>query len=173
MPNLHMMATIEESIEELLNEIPTPSTLRTVVQNILYEPIPDAVKKRLLKPLLPRIAAPLPTPRERKLEKQKALLQEFDPLHPFTKRKLGVNRSELQPELKLMTPPGFVLRKEVGMFKDYSASLPLGHRLQPDALTCLNAMGAMHHSADNKRAALAQRLEILTSFECRARKADH
>ena len=110
-----MMATIEESIEELLNGIPTPSILRTVVQNILYEPIPDAVKKRLLKPLLPRIAAPLPTPRKRKLEKQKALLQEFDPLHPFTKRKLGVNRSELQSVLKLMTPPGFVLRKEVGM----------------------------------------------------------
>ena len=71
-----MMATIEVSIEELLNGIPTPS-----------------------------------------------------------------NQSELQPVLKLVTPPGFVLRKEVGMFKDYSASLPVGHRLQPDALTCLNAMG--------------------------------
>ena len=130
-----MMATIEESIEELLNGIPDSSTLRPVVQNILYEPIPDAVKKRLLKPLLPRIAAP---PRKRKLEK---LLQEFDPLHPFTKRKLGVNRSELQSVVKLMTLPGFVLRKEVGMFKDYSASFPVGHRLQPDALTCLNAMG--------------------------------
>ena len=37
-----------------------PPTLPTVVQNILDEPIPEAVKKRLLKPLLPQ---PIPPPR--------------------------------------------------------------------------------------------------------------
>ena len=165
-----MMATIEESIEELLNGIPTPSILRTVVQNILYEPIPDAVKKRLLKPLLPRIAAPLPTPCTRKLEK---LLQELDPLHPFTKRKLGVNRSELQSVLKLMTLPGFVLRKEVGMFKDYSASLPVGHRLQPDALTCLNAMGPCTTALITNELRGLNGLKFSLVLNARARKADH
>jgi len=60
-------------------------TLRTVVQNILDEPIQEATKKRLFKPLLPQ---PIPPPRKRKIEKRKAFLQEFDPLHAVTRRKL-------------------------------------------------------------------------------------
>jgi len=43
-----------------------PPILRTVVQNILDEPIPEAVKKRLLKPLLPQ---PIPPPRKRNVKK--------------------------------------------------------------------------------------------------------
>ena len=82
-----MMATIDESIEQLLNDMPDP--------------------------------VPLPPPRKRKLEKQKALLVKHN----------------------LTAPPGFVLRKKVGIFKDYSAAAPVGHRLQVDALTFLNAMG--------------------------------
>jgi len=69
---------------QLLAEMPANVTLRTVVQNILDEPIPEAVKKRLLKPLLPRpmplLPRPIPPTRKRKLEKHRAILHEFDPL---------------------------------------------------------------------------------------------
>jgi len=57
------------------------------MQNILDEPIPEATKKWLLKLLLPR---PVPPPSKRKLEKQKAVLQEFDPLHAVARRKWSV-----------------------------------------------------------------------------------
>jgi len=60
----------------------TDPTVRSIVRNILDEPIPEAVKKRLLTPLLPQPTAPV---RKRKLEKRKALLQEFDPLHTVTR----------------------------------------------------------------------------------------
>ena len=86
---------MDEYIEQLLADVPDNQTLQAVVQNILDEPIPEAVKK---KPLLPR---PIPPPRKRKLEKQKVVLQEFDPLHAVvpvgTRRKLGVNQGELPP----------------------------------------------------------------------------
>jgi len=44
------------------------------------------VKKRLHQPLLPQL---IPPPRNRKPDKQKAMPQEYDPLHGKTKRKLG------------------------------------------------------------------------------------
>ena len=53
------MATMDEYIDQLLAEIPD-SPLRGVVQNILDEPIPVAVKERLLKPLAPRKYRPSP-----------------------------------------------------------------------------------------------------------------
>jgi len=87
---------MDEYIEQLINKLQVPSAVRSVVQNILDEPIPEATKKRLLKPLLPR---PVLRPRKRKLEKQKAVLQEFDPLHAVA------------------WPPQFVLLKEAGMMK--------------------------------------------------------
>jgi len=97
--------------------------LQTVVQNILDEPIPEIVKKRLLKPLPPQ---PVPPQRKRKLEKRNAVLQEFDPLHTVTQRKLGVNREELLPlvaaKQSLAKPPQFVLLKENGAVKNYRAA---------------------------------------------------
>jgi len=112
-----------------------------VVQNILDEPIPEAVKKRLLKPLLPR---PIPPPRKRKVKKQKALLQEFDPLHTVTKRKLGVNPGNLLPlvtaKQTLTKLPQFMQLKEAGLVKDCRAAVPIGHRLEGDALVFLNEM---------------------------------
>jgi len=48
------------------------------VQNILDEPIPEAVKEQLLKPLLPR---PVPPILKRKLEKGEAVLLAFDLHH--------------------------------------------------------------------------------------------
>ena len=88
-------------------------TLQNVVQNILDEPIPEAVKKRLLKPLLPR---PIPPPRKRKLGKQNAVLQEFDERHSVTRRRLGVkNKRDLlyiDVTQNLTDPPQFVLLKK-------------------------------------------------------------
>jgi len=55
--------------------------LQSVARNILDEPIPEATKKRLLKPLLPLLPKPIPAPRKRKLEKRQTVLREFDPLH--------------------------------------------------------------------------------------------
>ena len=48
-----------------------------VEQNILNEPIPKNVKRRLLRPLKQR---PVPPARKRKLEKPKTILVEFDPI---------------------------------------------------------------------------------------------
>ena len=91
--------TLDEYIDWLLSSNQDP-ILKTVVENILDEPIPEAVKKRLLKPLLPK---PIPVPRKRKQEKRQTVLREFDPLHDKTKAKLWVKRSQL---LSLVTDCG-------------------------------------------------------------------
>ncbi len=44
---------MDEYIDQLLAEMQTKEPLHDVVQNIMDEPIPEAVKRRLLKPLLP------------------------------------------------------------------------------------------------------------------------
>ena len=45
------MADMDDDIEQLQAEMPEPA--QKVVRNIMDEPIPGAVKQRLLKPLLP------------------------------------------------------------------------------------------------------------------------
>ena len=70
---------MDEYIEQLLAEMPD-SALHDVVKNILDEPIPEAVKKRLLKPLQPRKYRPTPPPRKAKARKRKAIQEEFDPI---------------------------------------------------------------------------------------------
>ena len=70
---------MDEYIEQLLAEMPE-STLHDVVKNILDEPIPEAVKGRLLKPLQPRKYRPSPPPRKAKERKRKAIEEEFDPI---------------------------------------------------------------------------------------------
>jgi len=132
---------MDEYIEQLINEWQVPLAVRSVVQNILDEPIPDATKKRLLKPLLPR---PVPPPRKRKLVKQKAVLQEFDPLHAVTQRKQLVKPTELLPlvaaKQPLNKPPQFMLLKEVDVMTDYSAMVRVGHVTEVDALVFLRKM---------------------------------
>ena len=62
------MATMDEYtdqqladiIGQLLAEMQMPEPVQSVVHNILDEPISEAVKERLLKPLLPRTYRPLP-----------------------------------------------------------------------------------------------------------------
>ena len=58
---------------------PAPA-LHDVVQNILDEPISEEVKRRLLKPLLPRNPRPVPPPHPKRRQKMKAIVEELDPL---------------------------------------------------------------------------------------------
>ena len=67
--------SLDEYIEQLLAEMPEP-----VVNNILDEPISEAVKER---PLLPRKYRPSPPPRKAKERKKKAIIKEFDPAPIF------------------------------------------------------------------------------------------
>jgi len=88
---------MDEYINWLLSSNQDP-ILQSVARNILDEPIPEATKKRL--------------------EKQKAVLQQFDPLHASTKRRSGVkNRRKLLPLVaasqNLTEPPPFVLLKKL------------------------------------------------------------
>ena len=73
------MVTMDEYIEQLLAEMPD-SALHDVVKNILDEPIPEAVKRRLLKPLQPKKYRPTPPPRKAKARKRKAIQEELDPI---------------------------------------------------------------------------------------------
>jgi len=138
--------SMDEYIDQLLAELPVNRTLRTVVQNILDEPIPEAAKKRLLKPLLPRPMPlpPHPVPPTRKRKRQ-AVLREFDPLHDKTKRELGVKRRlllSLVANQDLTNPPPYILLRKAGngAFADYGAVLPMNNRFEADALAFLNAM---------------------------------
>ncbi|KAL5021520.1 hypothetical protein ScPMuIL_000675 [Solemya velum] len=57
---------MDECIHQLLAEMKTPEPLQGVIHNILDEPIPRAIKRRLLKSLLPDAAhsiRPSPQPR--------------------------------------------------------------------------------------------------------------
>ena len=68
---------MDEYIEQLLAEMAEPA--QKAVRNIMDEPIPGAVKQRLLKPLLPGKPRPSRPPRMRSDRKRK---EEFDPLPP-------------------------------------------------------------------------------------------
>ena len=72
------MASMDEYIDQLLAEMPEPA--QKVVRNILDEPIPDTVKRCLLKPLYPGKYRPPRPPLTWK--DRKAILEELDPLPP-------------------------------------------------------------------------------------------
>ena len=65
---------------------PAAAPLREVVQNILDEPVPQRVKERLLKPLLPGKNKPITPPRKKKEIKKRAILKSFDPIQPIKNR---------------------------------------------------------------------------------------
>ena len=68
---------MDEYIEQLLAEMPgRQSTLHDVVRNIMDEPIPVAIKRRLLKPLMPGKPRPSRPTRTRKERKSRAILEE-------------------------------------------------------------------------------------------------
>ena len=64
------MATMDEYIDQLLAEMQTTEPVQNVVHNILDEPISEAVKEHLLKPLLPRKYRPLPSSQNQGEEKE-------------------------------------------------------------------------------------------------------
>ena len=77
----------EQKMMQLLSEnAPAAGPLREVVQNILDEPVPQRVKERLSKPLLPGKHKPITPPRKKKEIKRRAILKEFDPIQPAKKR---------------------------------------------------------------------------------------
>ena len=134
------MTTRHEYVEELLAEWEELSPIRAIVHNILDEAIPKAVKRRLLKPLLPRLVSPV---RKRKLEKRKAVLEEFDPLFN-PKSEMFVNKYRDLLSLiatdDLKSTPKIIKLKEADILKDYSTIFPIGHRLADDTLIFLDAM---------------------------------
>ena len=82
--------------EDILSAVEgAPAPFQAVIQNIIDEPIPKNVKKRLLRPVIPR---PVPPVRKRKLEKRKAISEDFDPI--------GIKNAR-------GGPPQFALNKEV------------------------------------------------------------
>lgn len=101
-----------------------PPALRAILRNILDEPIPDAVKRRFLKPLFPR---PFPLVRKSRGAKPKVLLAEFD-LLLFKKDRGG--------------PPPFLVHREFAnhLLRDFRPVVRLGHRLEGDVLAFLSAI---------------------------------
>ena len=76
------MATMDEYIDQLLAEMQMPEPAQKVVRNILDEPIPETVKRRLLKPLFPKKYRPPRPPPTWKDQGSKVILDQFDPLPP-------------------------------------------------------------------------------------------
>ncbi|KAK3757404.1 hypothetical protein RRG08_033172 [Elysia crispata] len=136
------MVTMDEYIEQLLAEMPE-STLHDVVKNILDEPIPEAVKRRLLKPLQPREYRPIPPPRKAKARKRKAIQEEFDPI-PSHKvlRSVGDYQEEL---LGLFEEPEEIAfrrtRWTLGNFlRGWQMDVPQGHPQGADPRTFLQSV---------------------------------
>ena len=75
------MATMDEYIDQLLAEMDTAKPLQGVVHNILDETIPESLKRRLLKPLLPGKYRNSAQPSKRK-EGGQAIQEKFDPIPP-------------------------------------------------------------------------------------------
>ena len=66
---------------QLLAEMLMPEPAQKVERNILDEPIPETVNRRLLKPLFPKKnQPPRPPPTWKDRESSKAILEQFDPL---------------------------------------------------------------------------------------------
>ena len=132
---------MDEYIEQLLAEMPD-STLRNVVRSILDEPIPEAVKRRLLKPLQPRKYRPIPPPRRAKERKRKAIQEEFDPI---PSHKVLRSVKDYQDELQgLFEPEELAFRQApwaLGNFlRGWQMDVPQGHPQGADPRTFLESV---------------------------------
>ena len=76
------MADMDEYIDQLLAEMQMSEPAQKVVRNILDEPIPKTVKRRLPKPLFSRKYRPVRPPPTWKDRESKAILRQFDTLPP-------------------------------------------------------------------------------------------
>ena len=135
------MVTIDEYIEQLLVEM-SDSTLQDVVKNILGESIPEAVKRRLLKPLQPRKYRPIPPPRKAKARKRKAIQEKFDPI---PSQKVYRPAKDYQDELRgLFEPEELAFRQTpwaLGSFlRGWQMDVPQGHPQGADPRTFLESV---------------------------------
>ncbi|KAK3800219.1 hypothetical protein RRG08_007560, partial [Elysia crispata] len=133
---------MDEYIEQILAEIPD-STLHDVVKNILDEPIPEAVKRRLLKPLQPRKYRPIPPPRRAKERKRKSIQEEFD---PTPSHKVLRSVKDYQDELQGLfeEPKELAFRRTrwtLGNFlRGWQMDVPQGHPQGADPRTFLQSV---------------------------------
>ena len=133
---------MDEYIEQLLAEMPD-SAIRNVIQNILDEPIPEAVKRRLLKPLQPSKYRPIPPPRKAKARKRKVIQEEFDPI---PNQKLLSSAKDYQDELRGLfeEPKELAFRRTrwtLGNFlRGWQMDVPQGHPQGADPRTFLESV---------------------------------
>ena len=106
--------------------------LSGVVQNILDEPIPERVRRRLLKPLKPfKGGKPVALPREKKVTRRQAILQEFDP-YPLNGSQTITNyQNEL---LRLYDALDGVVGEEWPRFMRWTFSKRLEQNLTPSIM---------------------------------------
>ncbi|KAK3790228.1 hypothetical protein RRG08_027443 [Elysia crispata] len=135
---------MDKYIEQILAEMPD-STLHDVVRNILDEPIPEAVKRRLLKPLQPKKYRPTPPPRKAKARKRKAIQEEFDPI-PSHKvlRSVEDYQNELQGLFEENKPEELTFRQTpwaLGNFlRGWQMDVPQEHPQGADPRTFLESV---------------------------------
>ena len=144
------MATMDEYLEQLLAEMPD-SAIRNVIQNILDEPIPEVVKRRLLKPLKPSKYRPIPPPRKAKAKKSKAIQEEFDPI-----KKLPSSAKNYQDELQGLfeEPKELAFRRTRWTFANFlrgwQMDVPQGHPQDTDPRTFLESVEPKIHEKLDK-----------------------
>ena len=73
---------MDEYIDQLLAEMQMPEPALKVVRNILDEPMPETVKRRLLKPLFPKKKSTFTPTSYVEGPDSKVILEQFDPLPP-------------------------------------------------------------------------------------------
>ncbi|KAK3753831.1 hypothetical protein RRG08_006222 [Elysia crispata] len=133
------MVTMDEYLEQLLAEMPD-SAFHDVLKNILDEPIPEVVKRRLLKPLKPQKYRPIPPPRKAKAKKSKAIQEEFDPI---PSQKLLSSAKDYQDELRGLfeEPKELAFRRTRWTFANFlrgwQMDVPQGHPQVTDPRTFL------------------------------------
>ena len=132
---------MDEYIEQLLAEMQAPAVLQDVVQNILDAPIPEAVKKRLLKPLLPEEYRPIPPPRKARERKRKAIIKEFDPVVKQSKMIQDYQKDILDHSLEQKGLGFEKTQWAIGKFLwGWQMDVPQGHLLGADPLVFLEGV---------------------------------
>ena len=78
-------------LSQLLSE--NVPAVKKIIRNVLEEPIPETVQKRLKSPLQPKPYKPIPPPRNRNRRQQ--LLRQFDPIPPNNVRNVTDYQNEI------------------------------------------------------------------------------
>ena len=95
-------------LSQLLSE--NVPAVKKIIRNVLEEPIPETVQKRLKPPLHPKPYQPIAPPRKRnrrqKIIRQFQLLRQFDPIHPQNIRNVADYQNEVVDKYKDETTEG-------------------------------------------------------------------